>query len=58
MREEVVLEVNGKRIRLKEFPMKALKGTVLGFVRSLSLEEEPKEVRVHIKLNEEDNGDP
>ena len=53
--EEVVLEVNGKRVKLKDFPLRALKGTVLGFVKSLNLEEEPKEIKVKIALNEEDS---
>jgi len=50
--EEVVLEVNGKKVRLKDFPLRALKGTVVGFVKSLNLEEEPKEITVKIVLNE------
>ncbi len=58
MKEEIVLEVNGKRVRLKDFPMRALKGTILGFIRSLNLEEEPKEISIEIRLDEEDNGDP
>ncbi len=53
--EEVVLEVNGKKVRLKDFPLRALKGTIVGFVRSLNLEEEPKEIQVKIILNEEDS---
>lgn len=58
MTGEVVLEVNGKEVRLKDFPMRALKGVVVGFVRSLNLEEEPKEIKVKIVLDEEDSGDP
>ncbi len=58
MKEEIVLEVNGKRVRLKDFPMRALKGTILGFIRSLNLEEEPKEISIEIRLDEEDSGDP
>ncbi len=58
MKEEIVLEVNGKRVRLKDFPMRALKGTVVGFIKSLNLEEEPKEIKIKIVLNEEDNGNP
>jgi len=52
MEDKVVLEVNGKRVRLKDFPMRALRGTVLGFVESLNLREEPKEITVKIVLNE------
>ncbi len=55
--EETVLKINGKRVKLKDFPMRALRGTVLGFVRSLNLEEEPKEIEIIIKVDEEDNGD-
>ncbi len=58
MKEKVELRVNGRRVRLKEFPRKALKGTVLGFVRSLNLEEEPREVEIRIVLDEEDSGGP
>ncbi len=58
MKEEIVLEVNGKRVRLKDFPMRALKGTVVGFIKSLNLEEEPKEIKIKIVLDEEDNGNP
>ncbi|RLJ70016.1 hypothetical protein BCF55_0278 [Hydrogenivirga caldilitoris] len=55
MVEDIVLEVNGKKVRLKDFPMRALKGTVVGFIRSLNLEEEPKEIKIEIKLNEKDS---
>ncbi len=58
MGEKVELKVNGRPVRLKEFPRKALSGTVLGFVKSLDLEEDPREVEIKIRLNEEDNGDP
>ncbi len=53
--EEVILEVNGKKVKLKDFPLRALKGTVLGFVKSLNLEEEPREIKVKITLNEKDS---
>ena len=58
MKEKVILEVNGKRVRLKDFPMRALKGTVIGFIKSLNLEEDPKEISIKIVLDEEDNRDP
>jgi len=48
----VELEVNGKKVRLKEFPREALKGVLLGFLSSLKLEEKPKEVKVVIKVEE------
>lgn len=50
----VELEVNGKKVYLKEFPKEALKGVVLGFLKSLKLKEEPKEVKITIKLEEKD----
>ena len=53
MRESVVLRVNGKKVELKEFPKRALKGTVLGFVKSLNLKEEPREVEIVIRVDEE-----
>ncbi len=55
MNESILLEINGKRVRLKDFPMRALRGTVLGFIKSLNLEEEPKEVKIVIRLDEEDS---
>lgn len=57
MKEEILLEINGKKVRLKDFPMRALKGTILGFIKSLNLEEEPKEINIKIKLDGEDSGD-
>ena len=56
MREDIILEVNGKKVKLKEFPMRALKGTVVGFIRSLNLEEKPKEITIKIVLDEKDSG--
>ncbi len=58
MAGEVVLEVNGKEVRLKDFPMRALKGVVVGFVKSLNLEEEPEEIKIKIVLDGKDSGDP
>ena len=58
MREDIVLEVNGKRVKLKDFPMRALKGTVVGFIKSLNLEEEPESIKIEIRLNEKDKGNP
>ena len=57
VKEEILLEINGKKVRLKDFPMRALKGTILGFIKSLNLEEEPKEINIKIKLDGEDSGD-
>ena len=49
----VELEVNGKKVKLKEFPQKALAGVIIGFVKSLTIEEEPKEIKVYIKLDDD-----
>jgi ribosomal protein S17E len=56
MAKGVKLEVNGKEVRLKDFPMRALKNTIAGYIKSLNLEEEPKEIKIHIILDEEDKG--
>jgi len=53
----VELEVNGKKVHLKEFPREALKGVILGFLSSLKLKEKPKEVKIVIKLEENSQGD-
>jgi len=51
----IELEVNGKKVRLKEFPREALEGVILGFLSSLKLEEEPKEVKIYIQVYEENS---
>ncbi len=56
MAKGVSLKVNDKEIRLKDFPMRALKNTILGYIKSLNLEEEPKDIKIHISLDEEDKG--
>ncbi len=56
---KVVLEVNGKEVKLKDFPKRALKGVVEGFVKSLNLKEDPKEIKVTIVIDgEEDKRGP
>ena len=45
--------VNGKEIKLKDFPKRALYNVVLGFLKSLKLEEEPKEVVLKLEVEEE-----
>jgi len=47
----IELEVNGKKVRLKEFPREALEGVILGFLGSLKLEEEPKEIKIYIRVD-------
>jgi hypothetical protein len=45
----IELKINDKEIRLKDFPSKALESTIIGFIKALKLEEEPKEVKILIK---------
>ena len=45
--------VNGKEVKLKDFPKRALYNVVLGFLKSLKLEEEPKEVVLKLEVEEE-----
>ena len=55
---EVKVLVNGKEVKLKDFPKRVAFNLVLGFVKSLNLEEEPKHIEIHVKLQEEDRGSP
>jgi len=50
---KVQILVNGKEVRLKDFPRRALYNVVLGFLKSLKLEEEPKEVVLKLEVEEE-----
>ena len=50
-----ILKINGKEIELKDFPIRALKGVIIGFVKSLNLKEEPKEISIKIILDEKDS---
>lgn len=52
---EVRILVNGKEVKLKDFPKRVAYNLVLGFIKSLNLEESPKEVEIHVKLSEEDS---
>ncbi|OKY74101.1 MAG: molybdopterin-guanine dinucleotide biosynthesis protein B [Desulfobulbaceae bacterium DB1] len=52
--EEVSLLVNGSRIPLKNFVQRSLAGTVAGFVKSLKLTENAREIEIRIKLNDSD----
>jgi hypothetical protein len=51
---KVQILVNGKEVKLKDFPKRALYNVVLGFLRSLKLEEEPKEVVLKLEVEEEE----
>jgi hypothetical protein len=50
---KVQILVNGKEVKLKDFPQRALYNVVLGFLKSLKLEEEPKEVILKLEVEEE-----
>ena len=50
---KVQILVNGKEVKLKDFPQRALYNLVLGFLKSLKLEEEPKEVILKLEVEEE-----
>jgi hypothetical protein len=55
--EEVVIKINGKDIRLKDFPKRVTHNLVVGLVKSLNLEEEPREIVIHVRINRENSGD-
>lgn len=50
--ELVSLLVNGKKIQLKEFVQESLAGTVNGFVKSLKLVNDVKEIELRISLRD------
>lgn len=54
--KQVVIKVNGKDIRLKDFPKRVAYNLVFGFIKSLNLEEEPKDIVIHVRLEKEDSG--
>ncbi len=58
MEKDIILEVNGKEVRLKDFPMRALRGVVLGFIKSLNLKESPREIKITLRVDEKDRGNP
>ena len=51
----VQIFVNGKEIKLKDFPQRVVYNLVLGFVKSLKLEENPSEIEIRVKVGEEEN---
>ncbi|MFN7065214.1 MAG: hypothetical protein ACK4OF_03605 [Aquificaceae bacterium] len=55
---EIKLLVNGKEVSLKDYPKRVLYNLLLGYVKSLNLQETPKEIQVHVMLAEEDTGKP
>ncbi len=50
---KVQILVNGKEVRLKDFPQRALYNLILGFLKSLKLEEVPKDVVIKLEIEEE-----
>ncbi|WP_448587252.1 hypothetical protein [Thermocrinis sp.] len=56
---EVQILVNGEEIRLKDFPRRVIYNLILGFVKSLKLEEDPRDIEIRVRLGEKENtGDP
>ncbi|MFN3871209.1 MAG: hypothetical protein ACK4MW_06995 [Aquificaceae bacterium] len=54
---EVKIFINGKEVKLKDYPRRVLYNLILGYVQSLNLEEEPKDIEVYVRL-EENNRKP
>jgi len=48
---EVELSVNGKRVEMNEFVHKIVGNLILGILKSIRLEEEPKTATLSIKLD-------
>ncbi|ADC88766.1 hypothetical protein Thal_0129 [Thermocrinis albus DSM 14484] len=57
MENKVVIKVNGKELNLKDFPRRVAYNVVLGFIRSLNLEEEPEYIEIHIHVSGKNRGD-
>ncbi|MEJ5339278.1 MAG: hypothetical protein WHS43_06450 [Aquificaceae bacterium] len=55
---QVKILINGKEVRLKDFPKRVLYNLLLGYVNSLNLEEQPEEIQVYVRLSEENSGKP
>ncbi len=51
---KVQILVNGKEVKLKDFPQTALYNLILGFLKSLKLEEEPKNIVIEIEVGEKE----
>jgi hypothetical protein len=47
---KVQILVNGKEVKLKDFPKRALYNVVFGFLKSLKLEEEPEKIVIEIDV--------
>ncbi|WP_333784702.1 hypothetical protein [Thermocrinis sp.] len=54
-RWQVQIFVNGKEVKLKDFPQRAIYNILLGFVKSLKLNETPREVEIKVKVGKEEN---
>jgi len=52
---KVQILVNGKEVKLKDFPQRALYNVILGFLKSLKLEEEPKNIVIQIEIGEREH---
>lgn len=49
VRDDVILEVNGRRVPLKTFPSNIIRNIVMGIISSLKITEDIKEVKIIIK---------
>ncbi|MFN3975906.1 MAG: hypothetical protein ACK4LT_02470 [Aquificaceae bacterium] len=47
--------INGKEVRLKDYPKRVLYNLLVGYVKSLNIDEEPREIEVYVRLKEEDS---
>lgn len=52
---EVQIFVNGREVKLKDFPKRVIYSILLGFVKSLKLDENPREIEIRVKVGEEEN---
>ena len=52
---EVQIFVNGREVKLKDFPKRVIYSILLGFAKSLKLDENPKEIEIRVKVGEEKN---
>ncbi len=58
MEEKVRMLINGKEVKLKDYPKRVLYNLLVGYVKSLNLEEAPKDIQVYVRVEEEDIREP
>ncbi|MEZ0360413.1 MAG: hypothetical protein ABWK04_00750 [Hydrogenobacter sp.] len=54
--DKVIIKVNGKDVKLKDFPKRVTHNVIVGLIKSLNLEEEPEDIVIHVKVSKEGNG--